>query len=68
MKRFKLNRLIDISGTSGTGIIAEGCLFSTGKIAISWLGTHSSMVWWDNLESMLHVNGHGGNTIVEWVD
>lgn len=68
MRRFKLNRLVDVSGTSGAGIIAEGCLFSNGKIAMSWLGEHASTVWWDNVTSMEYVNLHGGNTVIEWED
>lgn len=68
MKRFLVNRINDVSGTSGTGIICEGCQFSDGKVAIRWLGQYSSMVWWDNLEDCLHIMGHGNNTVVEWID
>lgn len=68
MKRFKLIRNIDVSGTSGTGLIAEGCLFSTGKVAISWLGKYHSMVWWDSIEEAEFINCHGGLTVIEWVD
>lgn len=68
MKRFRVNRINDIHGTSGTGIICEGCLFSNGKVAICWLGNYSSMVWWDSLEECIYIMGHGGNTVVEWID
>ncbi len=68
MKRFRINRLNDISGTSGTGIICEGCLFSNGRVAISWLGKFSSMVFWETLDDCLFIMGHGGNTKIEWVD
>ena len=36
MRTFILNRLEDESGISGTGIVAEGIQFSTGKCAIGW--------------------------------
>lgn len=68
MRRFKLNRIEDVSNCSGTGIIAEGCLFSTGKVAISWLGKYKSTVWWDSIEECEYINCHGGSTLIEWVD
>ena len=68
MKRFLLNRHFDVSGTSGTGIVAEGVLLSNGKCVIQWLGQFSSLVVWDNIESCLYVNGHGGNTTIDWID
>lgn len=68
MKRFVLNRHVDVSGTSGTGIIAEGIMFTNGKCAIQWLGKYSSLVIWDNLDDCLYINGHGGNTVVDWID
>ena len=68
MKRFKLNRIVDVSNCSGTGIVAEGCLFSTGKVAISWLGKYKSTVWWDSIEDAELINCHGGCSKIEWVD
>ena len=68
MKRFLLNRLEDVSGTSGCGIIAEGCMFSNVKCVISWLGKYASLVVWDTLDDCLYINGHGGKTIVQWID
>lgn len=68
MKRFIVNRIHDVSGTSGIGIICEGCQFSDGKIAIRWLGNFSSMVWWDNIDECMYIMSHGGNTIIEWID
>lgn len=68
MKRFKLNRLEDVSGISGSGIIAEGCVFSNGKAIVSWLGKRASIVVWDSLDDCLYINGHGGKTVVEWID
>ncbi len=68
MRRFRINRITDISGTSGTGIIAEGCLFSSGKVAISWLGKYHSMVWWDSIEEAQFINCHGGASVIEWED
>ncbi len=68
MRRFKLNRLEDVSGTSGTVIIAEGCEFSNGKVVISWLGKYQSIVVWNDIFDCLYINSHGGKTVVEWID
>jgi len=68
MKRFRVNRIVDVSGTSGTGIIAEGCVFSNGKVAISWLGKFASSVWWDNIDDCLYIMGHGDSTVIDWID
>jgi len=37
MKKFWLKRIEDFSGISGTGIVAEGVIFSNGKAILSWL-------------------------------
>lgn len=37
MRRFVLERSEDLTGTSGTGIVAEGVVFSNGHVAYTWL-------------------------------
>ena len=37
LRRFVLIRNEDISGTSGTGEVAEGTIFTSGKVALNWL-------------------------------
>lgn len=68
MRRFKLKRVVDVSGISGTGIIAEGIMFSNGRCVLQWLGLWPSIVIWASVDDMLHVNGHGGNTVIDWID
>jgi hypothetical protein len=68
MRRFRLNRIEDVSGTSGTGIIAEGCEFSNGYVAVSWLGLYQRMFVWKNIDDCIYVNGYDGKTLVEWID
>ena len=36
-RRFELHRDDDVSGVSGTGVVAEGVLFSSGRVALEWL-------------------------------
>lgn len=66
--RFLLNRKIDDSGVSGTGIIAEGVLWFDGKVSLRWRDPHSSVAFWESLDDMLQVHGHNGHTVIKWVD
>lgn len=68
MKRFVLNRKEDITGVSGTGVVAEGVVFTTGTVILQWLTTINSIVIYPALENVLHIHGHGGSTVLEWVD
>jgi hypothetical protein len=68
MRRFMLDRLVDESGVSGTGIVAEGIRFSNGKCVLTWVVLTSSVVVYDSFEEMLAVHGHDGKTVVEWID
>lgn len=63
MKTFVLFREEDVTGISGTGIVAEGVEFSNGKTVIQWVvGEHQSTVVWDNIEAVEAIHGHGGAT------
>lgn len=68
MKRFVLNREVDVSGISGTGTVAEGVQFTDGVCVIRWFGEHQSTVVWPGIESVEAIHGHGGATTIEWVD
>jgi hypothetical protein len=66
MKTFVLQRDKDISGVSGTGIVAEGVQFKNGKCVMCWLGEVSSIVIYDNIELVQKIHGHDGATKVVW--
>lgn len=68
IKRFLLNRDHDVSGVSGTGIVAEGILFSDGSCVIHWLGEFPTTTPHPNLKSVIGVHGHNGNTQIVWID
>lgn len=68
MRRFQLHRSNDVTGVSGTGIVAEGCQFADGRAVVHWLGAHSSTVVWDRIEDAVHVHGHAANTQIVWLD
>lgn len=71
MRRFYFERNNDVSGTSGTGMVAEGVQFSDGRVALRWItnaGMPSSTVVYDSIGDAETIHGHGGGTKVVWVD
>ena len=68
MRRFNLIRTTDISGVSGTGVVAEGIEFENGKIAICWTTRYHIVSVIDNLHTLEKVHGHGGETHIAWID
>lgn len=66
MRTFHLQRDEDVSGVSGTGIVAEGVEFSDGSVVIRWAGEHRSTVVWPGIESVEAIHGHGGATRIVW--
>lgn len=68
-RAFVLRRLVDNSGISGTGDVAEGVEFGDGTVALRWTSsaTPTSVVFHDQgVESVRRVHGHGGDTIIVW--
>ena len=68
MRRFILNRTEDISGMSGTGIVAEGVVFDDGTCALRWLTMRRSTVIFDNVSDLIAIHGHGGTTQLQYLD
>ena len=66
MKTFDLIRDIDDSGVSGTGKIAEACVFSNGRCVVAWVWAEKtgvqSIVIYDSLEDAVRIHGHEGHT------
>lgn len=77
MRAFRLVRNEDVSGVSGTGVVAEGVEFSDGVVALRWIvppgvpghGFPTSVVFHDNgIASVEAVHGHSGRTRIEFAD
>jgi hypothetical protein len=68
MRRGELYRYRDPSGVSGTGVVAQVVQFSTGWVAIGWLGEHPAVGVWPDIETALAVHGHSGATEVRWLE
>jgi hypothetical protein len=79
MRRFYLERTVDVSGVSGTGIVAEGVVFvdgvlsaakdlPSGKVVLHWLNKIGSVGIYDSIKDAIAVHGHGGGTAFVWID
>lgn len=68
MKLFKLNRITDVSGTSGTGIVAEGVVFSNGTCVLTWLSKYKTVCFFQSIEELEAIHSHGGATQIVWVN
>jgi hypothetical protein len=68
MRSFTLRRENDVSGVSGTGLVLEGALFSTGVVVVHWLTPppRGSIAIFDTLDQLLsiHVYPHPENETV----
>jgi hypothetical protein len=67
-RRFVLIRDEDVSGNSGTGVVAEGVEFSNGQVCMHWLTQMESVTIYGNVKVLEALHGHEGRTRVEWVD
>jgi hypothetical protein len=66
--RFVLDRREDISGISGTGVVAEGVMFSDGTSVLRWVVGKRSTAVYDCMEDLVAIHGHHGATQVRWLD
>lgn len=64
IKHFYLKRIEDVSGTSGTGIVARGVILPSGACVMEWLTFHSSICLYKNIEDVEKIHGHEGRTQV----
>ena len=68
MRRFHFERVEDLSGISGCGIVAEGVVFSDGKVALEWRGAHASTNLYSSLDDLEFIHGHEGRTKIVFDD
>jgi hypothetical protein len=68
MRRFVLNRTEDLTGSSGTGIVAEGVVFDDGVTVLRWLTQLRSTAIYDSPHDLMAIHGHGGTTQLQYLD
>ncbi len=66
-RMFDLVRLEDVTGVSGTGVVAWGCVFPDGRAVLRWATQRASSALYDSLEDVEEIHGHGGRTVVRFV-
>lgn len=64
---FALLRAYDVSGMSGTGVVAMGVQLPSGACVIEWLGPPHGINIYRDLAG-LAVHEHGGATTIVWAD
>ena len=69
LRRFALVRPdTDVSGVSGTGVVALGVVTHTGCVFAQWTEPGEIVVQPRGLAAFLSVHGHDGATVVRWID
>ena len=77
MRTFELFRAEDVSGISGTGVVAEGVEFSDGTTVVRWRevtgpnydrGVRATTVVFPSAEAVEALHGHGGATRIVWTE
>ena len=64
MQEFYLFREEDVSGTSGTGVVARGVVLPSGKCVLEWTSFHTSIALYNNVQDVESIHGHGCKTKV----
>ncbi|MEU1630845.1 hypothetical protein ABZ746_37505 [Streptomyces sp. NPDC020096] len=68
-RRFVLRRHEDVTGASGTGVVAWGVLWPDGTASVRWAGERASAVFWQGgVADVEFVHGHNGATEIVWLD
>ncbi|MFI6909637.1 hypothetical protein ACIBKY_50840 [Nonomuraea sp. NPDC050394] len=67
-RRFMLMRHTDVSGVSGTGVVADGVQWPDGTVVIRWRGDRPSTVQWNSIDDAIAVHGHDGKTGFVYLD
>jgi transcriptional regulator with XRE-family HTH domain len=68
-RRFYLRRRVDVTGASGTGVVAHGVMWPDGTASVRWATERKSIVFWDGgFEDAEAVHGHAGATQLVFID
>lgn len=67
---FVLRRLVDGTGVSGVGVVADGAVFPDMRAVTRWRGGSTGVAQtcvWENVSHVQRVHGHSGDTRLELV-
>lgn len=62
MRDFILYRVTDVSGLSGTGVVAEGVEFSDGVCVCRWTTDTPTTTMFNSIADVETIHGHDGAT------
>jgi len=63
---FHLQRDEDVTGISGTGIVAYGVVLPTGRVILEWTGEIRSLTVHASMTDVEKIHCHNGATKVVW--
>jgi hypothetical protein len=66
LRKFHVQRSEDVSGLSGTGIVAVGVMYPTGLCIMEWLTPIKSINQYHSIADLEALHGHEGRTTVVW--
>jgi len=64
MQEFHLLRRTDVSGTSGTGVVAHGVILKSGKVVLEWKSFVHTITIFDSITAVEEIHGHDGCTCI----
>ena len=67
-RRFHLVRTEDVSGVSGTGVVAEGIEYNSGWVTLQFNSPFACVEVALNMKVVESVHGHGNKTTIVWDD
>lgn len=68
MRTFILYRIQDVSGVSGTGVVAEGVEFSDGTCVCRWTTSTPTTQTYNSIQDVEAIHGHDGATKIIFED
>ena len=68
VKIFVLERTEDVSGNSGTGVVASGCLFPSGQCVVSFISVIHSLTIYQSIADLEKIHGHDGKTKIRYLN
>jgi hypothetical protein len=61
-RAFYLLRRQDVSGVSGTGVVAVGAVMPSGRAVLEWCSAWPTITVFDSWEQVVRIHGHQGRT------
>jgi len=67
-RRFRLLRIYDPVGVSGTGIVAYGVEWMDGTCVLRWTSNLASTAVYNSIQDVQSIHSHSGWSAIDWID